>query len=954
MNIKIQTKSLILYVLDHEMMTLRAFLTLLITASVVSLTIAQKVSGKVVDQETDEPLIGASVLIQGTTKGTVTDIDGNFSLNWDGDYPIQLVFSYVGYSSKTVEATEASYQEYSLGSDALTMDIVEVKGQRISDKQKESPLTIEALDNVAIKQAASADFYESLGNLKGVDLTTASLGFKVINTRGFNSTSPVRSLQLIDGVDNQSPGLNFSLGNFLGVPDLDINRVELIAGASSAFYGPNAFNGVISMQTKNPFYHRGLSAEIKAGERNLISTSIRWADIVTNKKGLPFMAYKVNLYYLRADDWEAENYTPVFGSESKADNPGGFDGVNIYGDEYSSLNDFRDVLNQPGLGLIHRTGYREIDLVNYNAENLKANAAVHFRLQPEKEQLSPELIASSSYGGGTTVYQGDNRFFLDNIRFYQHRLELQKRDNYFLRVYATHEDAGDSYDPYFTAIQLQEQAKETGQWSRNYSSWWSSNVTTPLQNMEGYPRGSDFLGDPEGFRQAINQFLDPFQDSLYVWHDRAEQIANMADFLTVSEDYYEPGTARFDSAFNDITSRISYEEGGTRFYDKSALVHTHGEYRFNDVVQKDEGITDLDLIFGANARWFLPDSRGSILLDTAGREIQTFEYGVYGGGTMGIGDKVKVNVSLRMDKHQNYDYLFSPAASVVYNPSINQFLRFSLSSAIRNPTLSDQFLFYNVGPAILIGNLDGFEGVFSPESFIDYLNTRNRDTLESFNIDPIRPERARTVEIGYRTTLWDRLFLDLGYYYTFYNDFIGFQLAVESDFDPVFGLPLNTQVYRVSANAQDQVTTQGFAIGGNYYFGNYYSLNGNYSWNKLNTATDDPIIPAFNTPEHKYNIGVSGRNIPLDLGFVQLNNFGFNLNYKWIEGFLFEGSPQFTGFIDSYGLIDGQVNIFLDRINTTVKIGGSNLMNNMVFQTYGGPRVGRLAYISLNYNWEKL
>ncbi len=226
MNIKIQTKSLILSILDHEMMTLNAFLTIFITASIVSLSAAQDISGKVLDQETDEPLIGASVLIQGTTKGTVTDIDGEFSLSWDGEYPIELVISYVGYSSKTLEVTEASYQEYRLGSDALTMDIVEVKGQRISDKQKESPLTIEALDNVAIKQAASADFYESLGNLKGVDLTTASLGFKVINTRGFNSTSPVRSLQLIDGVDNQSPGLNFSLGNFLGVPDLDINRVD--------------------------------------------------------------------------------------------------------------------------------------------------------------------------------------------------------------------------------------------------------------------------------------------------------------------------------------------------------------------------------------------------------------------------------------------------------------------------------------------------------------------------------------------------------------------------------------------------------------------------------------------------------------------------------------------------------------------------------------------------------
>ena len=72
------------------------------------------------------------------------------------------------------------------------------------------------LDILAIKETPSANFYDGLGGFKGVDISTASLGFKIINTRGFNSTSPVRSLQIIDGVDNQAPGMNFSLGNFLG------------------------------------------------------------------------------------------------------------------------------------------------------------------------------------------------------------------------------------------------------------------------------------------------------------------------------------------------------------------------------------------------------------------------------------------------------------------------------------------------------------------------------------------------------------------------------------------------------------------------------------------------------------------------------------------------------------------------------------------------------------------
>jgi outer membrane receptor protein involved in Fe transport len=91
----------------------------------------------------------------------------------------------------------------------------------------------------------------------------------------------------------------------------------------------------------------------------------------------------------------------------------------------------------------------------------------------------------------------------------------------------------------------------------------------------------------------------------------------------------------------------------------------------------------------------------------------------------------------------------------------------------------------------------------------------------------------------------------------------------------------------------------------------------------------------------------------MDLGGLTLKNWGFNINYKWIEGFLFEGSPQFTGFIPSYDLLDAQINYHARSINTTFKLGASNVLNNLVFQTYGGPRVGRLAYFSLLYEWKK-
>ena len=127
-------------------------------------------------------------------------------------------------------------------------------------------------------------------------------------------------------------------------------------------------------------------------------------------------------------------------------------------------------------------------------------------------------------------------------------------------------------------------------------------------------------------------------------------------------------------------------------------------------------------------------------------------------------------------------------------------------------------------------------------------------------------------------------------------------------------------------------------------------LSGNYSWNRLlKTNEDDPIIPAFNTPKHKFNLGISARD--LDLGGD--NTWGFGFNYKWVQQFVFEGSPQFTGVIPQYGLVDGQVNFNIDKLNTTFKVGASNILKNLHIETYGGPLVGRMAYFSVLYEFNQ-
>jgi len=907
--------------------------------------------GLITESATNDPIIGANVFIQGTSEGTITDWDGTFSFETTAPFPLEIEVSYIGFETKVMTLSDNSRIDLTLSEEANLLSEIVVKGSRISDKQKESPLTIEALDVIAIKETPAADFYDGLGALKGVDLTAASLGFKVINTRGFNSTSPVRSLQIIDGIDNQAPGLNFSLGNFLGSSELDINKVEIIVGASSAFYGPNAFNGVISMETKSPFYYEGLSASVKVGERNMVNVAARYADVFSNDAGQQVFGYKLNAEFLKADDWVANNFDQVEGTDFGRDNPGGYDAVNIYGDEFSNAFNFSEspLSTRPGLIYFSRTGYKEEDLVDYGTENYKAAANFHLRLKPEEEDYSPELIFANSFGAGTTVYQGDNRFSLKNITFLQNRLELRKRGKYFLRAYTTRTGAGDSYDPYFTALQLQENAKNTEEWARNYVDYWLDNIDPQITDSD-YPKVIVEVDPQTGVVtnvdfdvDAAKQWLIDNEQQLREWHGEAGDVANgNGTGFSTAVPYYVPGTERFDTAFSRITSTLR-SDGGTQFFDNSALYHVHGEYKIQPTW------TD-EITIGGNYRLYAPKSKGTVfsdslnssfLPDSVYRKISNSEVGFYGGLSKSIlENKLKAQVALRADKNQNFDLLFSPAASLVYTPSANNFFRVSFSSAIRNPTLTDQYLYLDVGRAVLSGNINGVQDLVTVESLLDYFSTNSLAALDSFDIAPVQPEQVKTFEVGARTTIFEKLFVDFGYYYSIYDNFLGYNIGVDFDYTLQQNMLTITgvQPYRYSANSANTVTTQGVALGLNYYLNDTYTLNGNYSWNKLrqdDAIEDDPIIPAFNTPEHKFNIGFGGRNINLG----SLKKFSFNLNYKWVEGFLFEGSPQFTGFVPTYDMLDAQVSFGLEKINSVLKIGASNILDNRKFQTYGGPRL---------------
>jgi outer membrane receptor protein involved in Fe transport len=321
--------------------------------------------------------------------------------------------------------------------------------------------------------------------MKGVEMSTQSLTFKSFNTRGFNANGNVRTVQMIDGMDNQAPGLNFSVGNIVGISELDLESVELLPGAASALYGPNAINGILLMNSKNPFQYQGLSANVRTGimdqkDRTTPGTgfydfSMRYAKAINDK-----LAFKVNMSYLKADDWQANDFRDQsllnasrLNRGDRVTNPG-YNGVNVYGDETNvNMNSVAQSMISAGAlpaavlplipqTFVSRTGYKESDIADYGTKSLKLNAALHYRINDRVE-----AILQGNYGFGTTVYTGADRYSIANFKLGQYKAEL-KGANWFLRAFTTQERSGDAFAVGIAAQGINEAWKPSSTWFPQY------------------------------------------------------------------------------------------------------------------------------------------------------------------------------------------------------------------------------------------------------------------------------------------------------------------------------------------------------------------------------------------------------------------------------------------------------------------------------------------------------
>jgi len=920
---------------------MRKLLSYLVTFFVANIlvmsSIAQNViiSGNVRNSATLANAPAVSVTIKGGDVGTFTDDKGNFKISIKR-LPVTLIFSSIGYviQEVTVNSSSDVVNVSFVPSNSLGQEVV-VSASRLPQRILESPVSIERVSAVTIRNAPAASYYDVVSNLKGVDVVTASLTFITPSTRGFSGSGNTRFNQIMDGMDNQAPGLNFSVGGVIGLTQLDVDNMELLPGASSALYGPGGMNGTLLINSKNPFKYQGFSFEIKTGimhtdksQRSQSSPyynwSLRWANKISEK-----FAFKITTELIQAKDWVGVDYRNYNRIGTLGSVKGGnrltdpnYDGINVYGDETTA--DIRPILQGIGVAApflnpfiqtlitnpvrVSRTGYNERDIIDPTTLNYKLGGSLNYKIG-----TNTEAIIAGHWGTGNTVYTGSDRYSLKSLKVGQYKVELINK-NWMVRAYTTQENAGESFNATIT--------------TRLTNEAWKKSISYAADGITPNPQTSDW------YVQYSQAYL-------------ANKLAGMIDIDAQNAarsvaDVGRPaaGSVQFKDLFNQVR-KIPIPKGGL-FVDKTDLYQVEGQYNLSSVTS-----SFADILIGGNYKQYVLNSEGTLFADSAGM-IKINEIGAYVQAGRGfMNDRLRLTFSGRYDKNSNFEGNFTPRATALIKVKENNNLRISYQTAYRFPSTQQQWINLNVGGNTrLLGGDPSFRTFYkfntNPVYFLDDLRA---GTVTPYDNIDFKPESVSTFEVGFKgLQLNDKLLIDLYGYFGQYQDFLTRTLLVQNQTGAAITQADTSKgnIYSVPVNITDKVKTFGFGISLDYRLPLGFGITVNASSDELKDVPAG-FVSFFNSPKYRFNGTLSNS------GFGASKRFGFNITYKWQDQYFYQGDFA-SGNVPEIHIVDAQVSAKLPKSKSIIKLGANNLLNQYYVNAVGNAQVGGLYYISFGYN----
>jgi outer membrane receptor for ferrienterochelin and colicin len=969
--------------------SLRFTAACLITALFSIQAFAQTVtiSGTVRNSTSKEGVPAVSIIIKGTSTGTYTDDKGAFSFSTSAKLPLTLVFTSVGFESKELEVSSASSAlEIDLLSVSTLGQEVVVAANRTPQRIIDAPVTIERLSSSALRNAAVPNYYEALANLKGVDMHTASISFRTVTTRGFVASGNNRFNQLIDGMDNQAPGLNFSVGNIVGLTEPDVENMELLSGASSALYGSGGMNGTLLINSKNPFKYQGLSFNLKQGINHIDGSqrkpapfydwSMRWAKAFNNK-----FAIKLTGQIMSAQDWQANDYDDVARTSTNSKiKPGGnrtndpnYDGVNVYGDETSANLFLVSNSIQQGIiaGVASATGGAIPNIkANLDAQipagaNQATRNAVYglypAALRPTLDLYDPlywglrnnwlpqtTSVSRSGYNERDLVDYGAMNFKFTAGLHYKITPGIEASWNTYWGTGTTVYTGADRYS--LRNFKMAQHKLEV-----RHKNWFVRGYTTQENSGEAYQATALGRLMQEAFKPSVrpdgsgwypeytfNYF--GYKNSIYNTGQTPSEL-NAHQFARSSSDAGMPlpGTTAFDNSKQTIRS-TPIGQGGAKFLDKSDLWAAEGQLNISDAFHFSDKI---EVMAGLQWKQWVMNSQGTIFADTAG-PIKISEKGGYIQLRKKLFDDfLTLTGAIRYDNQTNFDGRWTPRVTAVMRVAKDNNIRLSFQTAYRFPTNQDQYIDLNTGSVTLVGALPEFvtryglnTGTYTAESVTAARSAFNPALLQASTFGDVKPESVSSGEIGYKGIINKKLFVDIYGYYSHYQDFFA-RVAVVKSSSPTNALnPLASSNYAYIQNSPEAVKAMGWGIGLEYQLMHGYVVAGNVFSDKLKDVPAG-FVSYFNAPKYRANISLRNDNL--------YKNIGFNIISKWQDVNHYEGTFV-AGTLPAFWTVDAQVSYRMPKGKSVIRIGGSNILNHYARTGYGSPYVGGLYYVSYGYN----
>ncbi|MEO5563979.1 MAG: TonB-dependent receptor, partial [Chitinophagaceae bacterium] len=909
------------------------FLVIILTMSLLPIAAFTQniISGTVRNSSSKDVVPAVSVIVKETSQGTYTNSNGDFSISVS-KLPVTLIFTSVGYDTYEVTVSSASKIEVDFKPGTTLGQEVVVAATRAPTRILESPVTVERMGPSTLRNLAAPNYYDAIANLKGVDMHTASLTFRTVTTRGFVSSGNLRLNQLIDGMDNQAPGLNFSVGNIIGPTELDVENVELLAGASSALYGSGGMNGTLLITSKNPFKYQGLSYNIKQGIMHVdgkqrrpapyYDWAIRWAKAIKDK-----WAFKISASLVSANDWQADDYrnkqqigvlSSVVGGNR--DNDPNYNGVNVYGDEASAnMNAFSQVfIAQTNAGVLAATG-GAVNLVNsanaYLASlgnptypsNAQLGAFVGgfpASLQSTVQNFLPFFVGSrnnyfQNFSVSRTGYEENRLVDYNTVNakvtaglHYKITPNIEASINTYIGTGTTVYTGADRYSLRNLKIaQHKLEVKAKTWYLRGYTTQENAGGSYNATALGVYIN-SKWKANSTWFGQYVGTFSETRRQTGAGGSPTSDVAAHMAARNAADAGRLLPGTAAFEAALKEGRS-IPISKSGALFLDKTDLWAADGQLNFSDVL----GFSDkVEVIVGAQWKQYVLNSQGTLFADTAGT-IKINEIGGYVQLTKKLFDNfLTLSAAARYDKQTNFEGRFTPRFTSVFRVAKDNNIRLSYQTAYRFPTNQDQYISLITGAGYLIGCLPEFQtyyGLDKPatqgytaESILAYRasgNPANTNLLVPATFKEVTPEIVNSYEVGYKGILGKRLLLDAYAYYSIYKDFLATIGVGRSATGSPTGLfsALTTTNISYKQTATEDVKALGWGVTAEYQIGKGYTAYGNVFSDKLKDLPAG-FVSFFNAPKYRWNLGLRNENV--------CKNFGFNVVVKWQDNSYYEGT----------------------------------------------------------------